>query len=66
MQYRAMRISRSIHISSNPKTVRSSMNLCFAVFCKFLGGFGGYLGGDSFSQWRRFNAILKLEFEVKN
>ena len=25
-------------------------NLCFAEFCKFLGDFWGYLGGDSFSQ----------------
>ena len=23
----------------------------FVEFCKFLGDFGGYLGGDSFSQW---------------
>ena len=27
------------------------MNLCFAVFCNFLGDFGEYLGGDSFSRW---------------
>ena len=26
------------------------MNLCFAVFCKFLDDVWGYLGGDSFSQ----------------
>jgi len=26
-------------------------NLCFAKFCKFLGDFWGYSGGDSFSQW---------------
>ena len=50
--------------------------LCVAVFCKFLGDFGGCLCRDSFSQrickiWRnkkylRFDVILKLEFEVKN
>ena len=26
-------------------------NLCLAEFWKFLGDFGGYFGGDSFSQW---------------
>ena len=51
-------------------------NLCFAEICKFLGGFRGFLGRDSFSQrickiWRnkkygRFDLFLKLEFEVKN
>ena len=40
-----MRISRSRFKQS--KTV----HLCFAEFCKFLGDFSGYLGGDSFSQW---------------
>ena len=50
--------------------------ICLAVFCKFLGDFGGCLGRDSFSQriskiWRnkkyeRYNVILNLEFEVKN
>ena len=48
---------------------------CIGVFYKFLGDFGLYLGGDSFSQrigkirrnqtFVRFNVGLKLEFEMK-
>ena len=52
------------------------MNLCYGMFCKFLGDFGVFLGENSFSQrickitgnkkYWEFNEILKLEFVVNN
>ena len=51
------------------------MNLCFGVFCKFLGDFGVCLGRDSFLKelvkFREikiidgFNEVLKLELMLK-
>ena len=66
-----------VRVSSNPETLcLLHKAICLAMFCKFLGDFGGCLGRDNFSQriskiWRnkkylRCNVILKLEFEVKN
>ena len=41
---------KAVYPSRNLGLMRIS-HLSFAEFCKFLGDFGGYLGGDSFSQW---------------
>lgn len=52
-----------------------SIDLLFALFCKFVRGFWVYLGINSFSQVKlmeignlagRFDVALKLEFEVKS
>ena len=32
-------------------------NLCFAEFCKFLGDFWGYLGGDFLNELVKFREI---------
>ena len=42
-----MRISRS-HFKKCKNSPSHSTNLCFAVICKFLGDFGGFLERDSF------------------
>ena len=52
-------------VSSNPKLFSQNINLCLAVFCNFLGEFGGCFEKNSFTQriskiWtfkRRINAL---------
>ena len=51
-----MEISRS-RFKQTKKLFAHPVNLCYGVFCEFLGDLGVYLGGDSFS--RRIGIIKR-------
>ena len=40
----------SLTFQAIKKLYAQNMNLCYGVFCKFLGDLGVFLGGNSFSQ----------------